>query len=152
MYRVVVADNDNTTAALFHELRGNIDVNIICVGSGNELFEQLASGTVPDILVTEAHLPDADVDSLLAGLQRSCPETLIIVVTEDSSKETSARVRMQTKPIFYFALKPLSTEEMQRVMDDALSVVDRSSAAVGLPDSRIRQYGQLEGPTGSKQQ
>ncbi len=135
MYKVVVADKDDSTARLFQKLLGDREVDVACVASGDELFEQLASGGAPDILVSEAHLPDADVDSLLAKLQRTCLETLIIVVAEDSSKETSARIRTKTKPIFYFALKPLSVVEMQRVVDDALSVVDSSSAAAGLPDS-----------------
>lgn len=135
MYRVVVADKDDTTARLFRELLGDRKVDVTCVGSGGEVFEQLASSGAPDILVAEAHLPDADVDSLLVRLQRSCPETLIIVVTEDSSKETSARIRMRTKPIFYFALKPLSEIEMQHVVDDAFSVVDGISATARLLDS-----------------
>ena len=138
MYRVVVADKDDITARLFHKLLGSRAVDVACVGSGSELFEQLVSSGAPDILVIEAHLPDADVDSLLSKLQRTCPETLIIVVTEDSSKETSARVRIQAKPIFYFALKPLSTFEMQHVIEDAFSVVNGTSAAAGFPDSRER--------------
>ena len=135
MYRVVVADKDDTTARFVRSLFGDRVADVTCVGSGDELFEQLASSGAPDILVTEAHLPDADVDSLLVKLQRTCPQTLIVVVTEDSSKETSARIRMQSKPIFYFALKPLSVDEMRRVMDDALSVLDGSAETAGLPNS-----------------
>jgi CheY-like chemotaxis protein len=135
MYRVVVADKDDTTAKLFGKLLGDRNIDMVCVGSFGEVLEQLASSGAPDILVAEAHLPDADVDSMLVRLQGICPETLIIVVTEDSSKETSARIRMQAKPIFYFALKPLSEIEMRHVVDDAFSVVDGISATAGLVDS-----------------
>ena len=135
MYRVVVADKDDTTAELFEKLLGDRKVDMVCVGSCGEVFEELGSNGAPDILVTEAHLPDADVDLLLTRLQGICPETLIIVVTEDSSKETSARIRMQAKPIFYFALKPLSEVEMQRVVDGAFLVVDGISPTAGLLDS-----------------
>ncbi len=127
MYRVVLADKDDTTADLFRTLLNDYPVNITCSGSAEQLFEHLALAGEPDILVTEAHLPDADVDSLLAKLQRTCPQTLIIVVTEDSSKETSARIRTQDKAIFYFALKPLCTDEMQRVVNDAFLVLDKSA-------------------------
>jgi len=135
MYRVVVADKDETTGGFFRSLLNGDAATVTSVVSAGELFEYLYANGAPDVLFTEAHLPDADVDSLLAKLQRTCPHTLIVVIAEDSSKETSARIRTQHKPIFYFALKPLSTDEMRCVIDDALSVLDGSVEAAGLADS-----------------
>jgi DNA-binding NtrC family response regulator len=127
MYRTIIADSDKETLVFFKDLMNGEGSYLAGVSSSRELFDLVATSGAPDILVTEAHLPDVSVDGLMKGLELKCSGSLIVVVTSDASKETSARVRMQGTPIFYFGLKPLSRDEMRHVVQDAVSVINKAS-------------------------
>ncbi|MCD6288789.1 MAG: response regulator [Candidatus Hydrogenedentes bacterium] len=131
MYRVIIADDDNQTAQFFGGLFDERLFKIKAVGSSWDLFAEIAASGPPHILITEIHLIDISVDELIRCLKRKCPASLIIIVTNDTSKETSARVRTQDVPIFYFGLKPLDTDEMKHVVSDAVLMLTNCKRAAG---------------------
>lgn len=130
MYRAVVADDDKQSLDFFIQYMGKSGISFTGVTSVCELLEEIAVEGPPDVLITETRLPDRSAKDLFRTLWAECPNSLIVVITEDGSKETSERVRMQDIPIFYFALKPLSEEEIGHVLRDAISVLRKKKANI----------------------
>jgi len=124
MYRVLIADGDETCRGLLMQALSVDEYQIAVVSSGKDALECISrKGT--DVLIMEVHLPDMEGWSLIPEVRRINGDIPVIAVTADDAWETSRRIRIENGPIFFYEVKPLNMREMQEVVRKAVQRVQR---------------------------
>jgi len=124
MYKVLIADEDEASRDLLAQALSIDDYQIEVFSRGEGVLRRIAAGGV-DVLITEVHLPDMPAWDLIAKVHRIDRRIAVIAVTVDESWETSRRVRIESGPVFFYALKPLDLREMQQVVRLAVEWAQR---------------------------
>ena len=122
-YSVLVVDEDERILkAYVRMLSGSCDV--LTARDGQEVIDQLCSGSTPDALVTELSLPELDGKQLFEWLRRERPQLAArtVFVTAEITRE--AHRSFLTENARVALVKPVSANELW----DALTAIVRPRA------------------------
>jgi len=124
MNHVLVVDDDDASEAFFREALVDAEIELLVAPSGAKAIA-VTRKRVPEVIITEANLPDMSGWELASEIHRICPASPVIAITADDSWETARRMRTDGGPIFFFGVKPLTVREMRDVVQAALLWHDR---------------------------
>lgn len=88
---IVLVEDNQTLAALLRRALEREGYTVVVVSTGIEMMAVLRSGQVPDLIVLDVRLPDADGRDLLAALKKDPKTTGIPVVVWSGGGEQSER-------------------------------------------------------------
>lgn len=93
-------------------------VAVACNGMGDALRE--TAETAVDLIIAVLPAGDAAAPKMLQLLRRSAPHTPIVIVSHDTSLE----MRGLCQPVrpYFFAVPPLSNEELRVIVNGALNL------------------------------
>jgi DNA-binding response OmpR family regulator len=84
-----------------------------CV-TGKRALEIFRHG-IFDLVLLEALLPDVNGDVLIRQFKEIYPETLIVAMTDNNSRELEVRIREQG--ILYYMIKPVEVENLRSLLE-----------------------------------
>jgi len=68
-----------------------------------------------DLVIMEVRLPDMKGEELISRLKDFSPDTRIVAMTANNSREQETRIREQG--ILYYMVKPLETEHLRSLLE-----------------------------------
>lgn len=114
---VLLTDDDRATLAAY-ERRLRRHFRLILAKSGQEAINILQT-EVPDVVVSDLHMPEMNGMTLLTEVRSQAPSTLRILLTGDPSL-SSAIDAINTGEVFRLLLKPCPSEAMIAAIDEGL--------------------------------
>lgn len=123
MNRVMIVDSDSTTKDFFTERFGG-QYQIQMATDGQTALEQLIDFQ-PDVVIIEISLPDMPGRHLVQQMRKHIPNLPVIAVAATESWEEARKMRVEAEPIFFYAVKPLDGEEIQKAVDAAVALQHR---------------------------
>ncbi|MFA6297359.1 MAG: response regulator [Candidatus Paceibacterota bacterium] len=117
--RILVADDDETTLALFNEVVSEFGYDVVVVKNGKELLDKLNSGEKFDAILSDNNMPKMDGIDVLEQIRKN-PEfkTMpFILLTGMSSPELEARVKELGG---IFLKKPPKFEDLENLLKEVL--------------------------------
>ncbi len=115
--RVLVADDEESARKGLATLLRDAGFEVDQAEDGEKALEALQA-TVPDILVTDLHMPGLDGIQLLERARETIPELIVVLVTAFADVDTAVRA-MQLGAEHYLT-KPVQFDELLVVIDRAL--------------------------------
>jgi CheY-like chemotaxis protein len=111
---LLVDDDQRFLEALAEALREHGDQwNILAAGNGKQGAEIIASRSV-DLVVTDLRMPAMDGYDLLAFIKKKKPDTPVVVMTADDSREVEQR--LLSHGITQCLIKPVNYSEVVRAI------------------------------------
>jgi NADH:ubiquinone oxidoreductase subunit E len=119
---ILIASGDEPFGEyLYHQLI-NLDWAICRASMVSELLRKVRGGEV-DILLLDSTLEGIPSYDLISLIRKIDPRLPIILFSEDSSLETSKRVRHEK--IFFLAMKPIDQAEVRTAVGDAIKMLNQ---------------------------
>ena len=115
--RVLVADDEASARTGLAALLRDAGFVVDQAEDGEKALE-CAQATVPDVLVTDLHMPGMDGIQLLEHAREAIPELIVVLVTAFADVDTAVRA-MQLGAEHYLT-KPVQFDELLLVIDRAL--------------------------------
>jgi DNA-binding NtrC family response regulator len=115
--RVLVADDEASARMGLATLLRDAGFVVDQAEDGEKALESLQA-TVPDVLVTDLHMPGLDGIQLLEHAREAIPELIVVLVTAFADVDTAVRA-MQLGAEHYLT-KPVQFDELLVVIDRAL--------------------------------
>jgi DNA-binding NtrC family response regulator len=115
--RVLVADDEASARTGLGTLLRDAGFEVDQAEDGDKALECLQA-TVPDVLVTDLHMPGLDGIQLLERAREAIPELIVVLVTAFADVDTAVRA-MQLGAEHYLT-KPVQFDELLVVIDRAL--------------------------------
>jgi DNA-binding response OmpR family regulator len=84
-----------------------------CV-TGKQALEIFRRG-IFDLVLLEALLPDVSGDVLIRQFKEIWPDTMIVAMTENNTRELEVRIREQG--ILYYMIKPVEVENLRSLLE-----------------------------------
>lgn len=125
MYKILVADNDETTQVLLREILPSDSYKIEAAHNGKEVLKKVSDGSV-DILIIEVHIPGNEDYGITPQVQKLSRRTRIIAIAEGNSLEAQRILRSGENPVFFYALKPLAAQEIRLAVDSAARDIEKN--------------------------
>lgn len=89
----VLEDDEWYNRLLVHSISTNPDYNVKSFSSAQELYKAL--GESPDVVTLDYRLPDSSGEKVLQEIQARCPDTEVIVISEQEHIETAVSLIKQ---------------------------------------------------------
>jgi len=118
MARILVIDDDQSIASLVQKTIARKGHDVVTAFSGGEGLEAVEADHF-DLVVTDLVMPEVDGMGVLSFLQEKQGDTLCIIMTGKGSIKSA--VEAMKKGAFDYITKPASVEEIQIVVEKALS-------------------------------
>ena len=119
---VLIASSDEPLAEyLYHQLNG-FGWNVIRLTGVGEMIHQVKERE-DRILILDSNIEGIPAFDLLPLIKKTSPGIPVISLGEDSSLESSKRVRLQG--IFFLAMKPIDPEEIRAAAGDAIRMLKK---------------------------
>ncbi|HEX6134492.1 MAG TPA: response regulator [Longimicrobiales bacterium] len=137
----LVVEDDAATRSLISRHLGRTGLDVVAVGSGEEVLREAAGGTSFDVVVLDLHLPGMSGLDLASLIQARRPEQPIVLITGDPDPGL-AREALARGPV-KFLLKPFEMSALQAAVAQALTLAvraERRSAPAGWLDLVERSY------------
>jgi signal transduction histidine kinase len=115
--RILVVDDDRLIRGFFKEIFPEKEVALATAGSGDEALAAIAS-TPFHLVVTDLKMPGVDGLRLLREIQKTSPETVVVVMTGRGSIKDA--VDLMREGAYDIITKPFRLDEMRLVIEKAL--------------------------------
>ena len=118
--RILIAEDDADMRELLEEILDEAGYETIVVGDGCAALTHVERAAAHlDAVVTDVQMPGIKGDELLARVRALRPEAPVVVITAFGSVEQA--VEMVKRGAHDYLTKPFQTEELLRVIEEALS-------------------------------
>jgi DNA-binding NtrC family response regulator len=94
------------------------DDYIVAMAEDGAALQRSLSGDVPDVVLLDLKLPDANGLDLLPQIKKTWPDTEVIVLTGEATFE--AAVQATKRGAYHFINKPFDTQALQVTIDRAI--------------------------------
>lgn len=111
---VIVASGDSTIVSQIGELLKQYRYKVVFENLANKALLYVLENNV-DIFIYDLTMNDESMISMINVVHRTKPKLPIIVLCEDTSLETMRK--LNELGVFYCAMHPVQTEEMEKVME-----------------------------------
>jgi DNA-binding NtrC family response regulator len=131
-YRALVIDDDRATLELLEFQLRTEGFDVTTASSGN-LGLELIEREQFDVILTDLHLPDISGIGLVRSSREIAPQTEIIMITGDRSKDNT--IEATKAGAFWYVEKPYDTDELLELINKA---VERKKQAAEILELRGR--------------
>jgi len=111
--RILVVESDPDLADSVKETLQRWGHKAYTCGRGKEALSNLRKTTY-DLVLTEVLLPDMRGDELISRLKDLSPDTQVVAMTWNNSRELETRIREQG--VLYYMVKPFEIESIRTLL------------------------------------
>ncbi len=117
---VIIVDDDKDTVTIFQEFLEYKGFKVLGVGHNGKDAVNLYNKLKPDVVLLDMMMPEFNGVYGLANIRKIDPDSKIIIVTADKTKETEAKlIEMNASAIFY---KPYEIDNIVNTIEDVLNI------------------------------
>jgi CheY-like chemotaxis protein/signal transduction histidine kinase len=128
---VLIADDDVPQREATAKLIASEDISITCVGTGQEVLEELSGSTAYDCLVLDLGLPDVDGIDLIEQIQDQVREKRLPVIVHTGRELTAAET--ERLEVLAAAIVLKNAKSPERLLDETALFLHR--VADEMPDA-----------------
>ncbi|QYO65824.1 sigma-54-dependent transcriptional regulator [Leptolyngbya sp. 7M] len=136
-FRVLAIDDDRASLQLLEFQLKSVGYEVTTAESGNDGLDLISQNDF-DVILTDLHLPDISGIGLIKRAREIAPETEIIMITGDKSKDKA--IEATKAGAFWYLEKPYEEEEL---LELAQKAVERKRSTAEIRELR----GRLTSPT-----
>jgi DNA-binding NtrC family response regulator len=118
MTSAIIVEDDVDTAEVFSEFLTLRDIDVVGIANNGLEGVKLYEEKQPDIIFSDIWMPDYDGFYLLKNLKEKYPNSKIIMITADLTKETSEKLTKLNADSILF--KPFKIEDVMDVISKAM--------------------------------
>lgn len=133
MAKLLVVDNDEGLVGFLRRLFTEHGYAVASCASGTAVLDRLASESF-DAILMDSHLPGLNGLDTLAEIKRAQVKTPVILMSAFGATDTA--IQAMKLGAYDYLLKPFDTEELKRIVADAVEVNRLMKEVVSLPHSR----------------
>jgi len=116
---IIIVDDDKDTVTVFQEFLEYKGFKVLGVGHNGKDAVDLYNELRPDVVLLDVMMPEFNGIYGLENIRKINPDSKIIMVTADKTKETEAKlIKMNASAIFY---KPYEIDNVVNAIKDVLN-------------------------------
>lgn len=119
MISAIVVDDDIDTVEVFSEFLKLRDIDVVATANNGLDGFKLYVEKQPDVIFSDIWMPDYDGFYLLKNLKENYPNSKIIMITADLTKETSEKLKKLNADSILF--KPFKIESVMDTISKVLT-------------------------------
>lgn len=119
MTRAIVVDDDIDTVEVFSEFLALRDIDVVATANNGLEGVKRYAEKQPDIVFSDIWMPDYDGFYLLQTLKENYPDSKIIMITGDITKETTEKLKKFNADSVLF--KPFKIEDVMGSISKVLT-------------------------------
>ena len=109
--RILVVDDDQALLRMLDKIMSKVG-DVVCAKDGQEAFDRLLAGDIPDIIITDLMMPRMDGMQLCAQIQghpklKSIP--VIMLTAKGTPKDVIAGINQGAR---HYVVKPFKTQDL----------------------------------------
>jgi PAS domain S-box-containing protein len=136
--RVYLADDEPLVRNAVSAMLDSIGCQVRALASGEALIETLASGPLPDVIVTDLAMPGLDGSRLVQTLETSYPGLPLLLITGYSGEDISSAFSGRSE--HRLLRKPFTRKDLHRVLSELLVSHARAAVSQSVQRSRTPRY------------
>ena len=120
--RIVLADDNADMRSYIARILGNAGYRVECFGDGASALAAIRSGELPDLVLSDATMPDMDGYALLGELRANAATTALVTILISARAGEEARLEGLAAGADDYIVKPFSARELRARVDGAIAL------------------------------
>ena len=116
---ILCVDDEPSILDALKRLFRRSDYQVTTANSGLQALQQITNGKNFDLIISDMRMPEMDGASLLAEVRKRTPETIRVILSGYSEKES---IMKTVGPSHQFLAKPCDEETLTKMINRCLSL------------------------------